>query len=664
MRLGVRVVAVVAAAAGRREAVPVQIHAVQAVAVLVDPVPHHVHRAGEDRRVFGRAVVGVDGAVAVEVVDRVRCVDCDDADASVTPEDGDQDGATPCDDVPDCDDTDASLNPWDVDDDGSSTCDGDCADDDPDVGPDVVDVCGDCLDTDCGGDLDADCDDDGDGYAECRGDCDDTNDWIHPRAGELCDDVDNDCSGIVDDECVTCAWSLPSDELSIQAAIDLAEVDDVLCLEPGQHSAQVRIEGTAVHLLGTKGPQYTVLEGNGSSSVIEIEGVSAGTPSVRGLTITGGQGQYWGGGLYVLDSPVTVEHSVVTGNGSTDVGGGITVRETGGVYDIVLRDVEVTANSSRSSGGADLRSNSTMTIEDVLVTGNYASAFTGGIALHGATCDVRNLRVLDNHAAWNGGGAYIEGISGTLDQVDVSGNSAGWHSGGIWWTGSSGATLSHARVTDNSAGTEGGGIYASGGGEFLGVVIAGNSATSGGGLYASGSGAPLLLGSVVVHGNTATDGGGGIAVTGSGVDLVDSAISDNEALSGGGLLVSDDGLAIAYSNLWGNLPEGVVGTPDPVGADGNLSVDPGFMGPATPGWDLRLQVTSPLIDVGDPETSDPDASPADIGAFGGPVGGTWDLDGDGYPAWWQPGPYDAETGPADGWDCDDQEPTRYPGQGC
>ncbi len=43
-------------------------------------------------------------------------------------------------------------------------------------------------------------DDDGDGYSECEGDCDDTNPSFHPGAVELCDGLDNDCDGQIDND--------------------------------------------------------------------------------------------------------------------------------------------------------------------------------------------------------------------------------------------------------------------------------------------------------------------------------------------------------------------------------------------------------------------------------------------------------------------------------
>ena len=42
-------------------------------------------------------------------------------------------------------------------------------------------------------------DDDGDGFSEEQGDCDDTNADLSPGATEVCDEIDNDCDGDIDD---------------------------------------------------------------------------------------------------------------------------------------------------------------------------------------------------------------------------------------------------------------------------------------------------------------------------------------------------------------------------------------------------------------------------------------------------------------------------------
>ena len=63
----------------------------------------------------------------------------------------------------------------------------------PDAGPSPTadaahaDATGGCADAD------------GDGYTTCEGDCDDHSPYIHPAATEICDTVDNNCDGAVDE---------------------------------------------------------------------------------------------------------------------------------------------------------------------------------------------------------------------------------------------------------------------------------------------------------------------------------------------------------------------------------------------------------------------------------------------------------------------------------
>ncbi len=158
--------------------------------------------------------------------------DCDDNDAAVNPAATETCNDTDDDCDGDTDDDDASVTgqrTWyrDDDDDGygdtastTDACDeptgysnryGDCDDADEAFHPGASEAdCSDPNDYNCDGSTGFD-DNDSDGYAACQ-ECDDTDGAVNPAAEEVCDDVDNDCSGDIDGADATDATTWYADD--------------------------------------------------------------------------------------------------------------------------------------------------------------------------------------------------------------------------------------------------------------------------------------------------------------------------------------------------------------------------------------------------------------------------------------------------------------------
>jgi len=119
-------------------------------------------------------------------------IDCDDADPDVNP------GATEitCNGKDD-DCNELTLDNPDGDGDGYGVCD-DCDDTNPAVNPGATEISCNLIDDDCNPLTLDNPDGDGDSYGICD-DCDDANPAVNPGATEVCNGIDDNCNGEVDE---------------------------------------------------------------------------------------------------------------------------------------------------------------------------------------------------------------------------------------------------------------------------------------------------------------------------------------------------------------------------------------------------------------------------------------------------------------------------------
>jgi PKD repeat protein len=75
---------------------------------------------------------------------------------------------------------------------------GDCNDNNAGINPDATEICNN-VDDDCDGTIDEGFDFDGDGFTSCNGDCNDNNSSIYATAAEVCNGIDDNCNGLIDE---------------------------------------------------------------------------------------------------------------------------------------------------------------------------------------------------------------------------------------------------------------------------------------------------------------------------------------------------------------------------------------------------------------------------------------------------------------------------------
>ena len=460
-------------------------------------------------------------------------------------------------------------------------------------------------------------DDDGDGFT-LQDDCDDSDADVHPGAAEICNGIDDDCDGQdesasdldgdgtadCDDYCpVYASWGAAGDGRqidpigSLQAAIDLAAASG--CYEVrangGSYYENLDWGGHPVNVESLSGPEYTIIDAGGQGTVLTFANGEGPDARVYGFTVTNGLGD--GGGIYAYYASPTVEGNVITANtagGSRRVGGGMWLYES----DATIIDNEISENDACYLGPED-------------------GCDGGGIDIRGGAPYIAGNRIVDNTAG-DGGGIWLAYSDAIIVQNVISGNAADdsatddgdgqdrdGQGGGIniQVGGPTGPVIASNLIADNIASTIGGGI----------VVYEDSDAYMEGWIYNN----------TIVHNLlTETDWGAGIAQ----FRRTDPVIYNNIIAwnTGTGAWAEDEiDAAFTYNLVYGNDAD-YGGLLTGIGA-GNLSADPRFNRRSGDGdWendDLHLQSNSPAIDAGDPATSDPDGSDADLGAYGGTYGG-------------------------------------------
>lgn len=352
---------------------------------------------------------------------------------------------------------------------------------------------------------------------------------------------------------------VPSDYVSISAAINAAHDGDTVVVSPGTYFENINFGGKAITVTSSNGPQSTIIDGNANGSVVTFSKNETAKSVLNGFTIRNGSSWYAAGGIQIGRSSPTITGNVITGNHSS-VGIGITVSGGGPL----IRDNVITGNTQIGSSGQ-----------------GGGGIYTAGDSTTAATPTIVGNTITNNSVANGGdGGGISVGYYGvpTIKNNIIQGNIAYNDGGGIALNGYDGANIVQNIIVGNSSrgGGSGAGIYLAGPAgtqdSVFNNVVAGNTAfdkTSG--IYVSGFASTFNISNNVV---VVPDGHVGVTCN-SSYSPTSASFSHNDVYTPGGM-------------AWSGICDF---TSQP-----NLSADPQFVNASA---DYHLQSTSPLIDAGD-----------------------------------------------------------------
>ncbi|MHC4123132.1 MAG: right-handed parallel beta-helix repeat-containing protein, partial [Planctomycetota bacterium] len=389
---------------------------------------------------------------------------------------------------------------------------------------------------------------------------------------------------------------VPSQYLTIQAAIDNCNEGDVVIVEADTYNEDISFKGVNITLKSTdvNHPENTIIQGSGTGSVVTFQGSEDANCILKGFTITDGNTPDRGGGILGNKTKATIEKCIITNNSCHKFYGG------GGIYqcDGIIKDCNISDNYSEEDGGGLSRCNGE--IINCIITRNSSdeSYSGGGGGLYSCGGPISNCIISENSAAYGGGG--MSGCGGDIINCTITNNSAEF-GGGLKGCGgkiqdckisnnvshSGGglrycdALIENCEITNNNAsGGYGGGLSRCDGrivdcnisnniasvagglddceGTIENCIIKNNIARHGGGFYSSG----CTIKNCIITGNSSTytsqgTMGGGALHSCNGL-ISNCVIVDNSTIAGSGTVIASCGGTIRNCIIWDNIPADAV----------------------------------------------------------------------------------------------------------
>lgn len=297
---------------------------------------------------------------------------------------------------------------------------------------------------------------DGDGHT-ADVDCDDGDPAVHPGADERCNDVDDDCDFLVDEDAVDATeWFTDADGDGVgsgtvatactapDGAVDVdGDCDDEdPTVYPGADELCDGVDNDCDDETGDAGVALEEADGTWENLTSLFDGATSESPA--SLSVTGGTVHVCEGVWYGTWDLLGAEHAVeghgaresvkLDGAGSGTVlaltGEGALLEVTGVTLQHGQGDVlDGFLDTLLTGGGIACVEGSSVFVADSVVRDNHADV-GGGLYAYLCDLDMDNVLIQDNSAEY-GGGAYVVSGSLVLTQGEVQDNTAEVSGGGV-----------------------------------------------------------------------------------------------------------------------------------------------------------------------------------------------------------------------------------------
>jgi len=232
---------------------------------------------------------------------------------------------------------------------------------------------------------------------------------------------------------------VPGSYATIQSAIDAAMDGDTVLVSAGTYHENIDFLGKGIEVKSESGSLVTTIQGDGIDQVVTMTSGEPASAILDGFTITGGFGDFNGGGVEIEESAPTIRNNIITGN-TACTGGGISARKSGAIieHNVITDNHQAGCFGGTGGGGVFVGAAGTPIIRGNVITFNSMGSNGGGLSINAAgDIVVENNLIAYNIAGSTGGGGGVQVVNRSellLRQNVIHHNEApNGEGGGIRW---------------------------------------------------------------------------------------------------------------------------------------------------------------------------------------------------------------------------------------